>query len=134
MVEHAPTGTPITDENLIRVARKAILGVVSQVIHHINVFEKVCGMIVMEPGGDISSKYPTPLTYMGVLDEEYSVYTGDWLGNVVVLVMNKNITPDTHDVTVDWEEIDHLYDERFNTTMIMGKAIAVIKRKEVMIW
>lgn len=122
MVEHVPTGTPLTDPKMIDWFRGVVAGKVLYVYRG-----KPGGMRMYCPK---NWKAPSvPLSYGGLLDDEYSVYIGEWLGKIIPVKVGKYITPDTHDAHIDWVETTSNY-----LTLTAYMASLVIKRIEVMKW
>jgi len=128
MVEHVPTGTPITDPELIEISRKLAVGHINQVFGGNYGFGSI---ISSEPLEHLVGRDPkeTAISYLGVLDEKYSVYGGNRFNRPIFLVVLKEINPDTHDVYIRWVEIAST-----NGILKMRLAVAATERKEVMKW
>jgi len=69
--------------------------------------------------------------YVGLLNDEYSVYVGNDKGDDYNIVLDKLITPETYDVGVKYER-DTCGDPPWDMNVIF--LIPVLKRKETMQW
>ncbi len=125
---HLPTGTPITDPELIRISRGTPVGTVT---HSIRDYSDNAEFVSSESVKNVKRRHPveTELTYTGVLDKEYSIYVGEKFGKPFNVKVLKEVTPETHDVFLDWIEF------AFKIPGMLGsRAVVVVERKKVMQW
>ncbi len=124
--KHVPPGTPITDPKLIKLFKNA------QPV--INGSFKITFGLPNYVASEMyyPSKWNPPsitLTYQGILDDEGSGYMGEWFQELFGIVLSKDISPDTHNVYVNWIKIPCPF-----PSLLAYTTNLVIKPKEVMQW
>ncbi len=72
-----------------------------------------------------------PPIYIGLLDDKYSVYLGDHGASIYNILLDKEVSPDTHDVTVRVTFEHGQFKER---TLTFYEVVPVVKHKEIMKW
>ena len=136
MVEPVPTGTPITDPKLIRMARTCPIGLVRCFFGEMVDSTDNCKASILYEHKNAKEMIAQALPwyyfeYRGVFDDEFSLYTGSEYYIQLFLVLSMEISPETHDVSVGWEDVSpfpHM------PQWIGATPVAIIKRKEVMKW
>ncbi len=123
-----PIETVIDDEILLEFIRKNSLGNLSFYVHTSMPNQT---LYFSAPDNIEEIDVSESTLYIGVLDEEYSVYVGTHNSVIFHILLEKEITPDTHDVTIRAVVDSGIFK---GTDRLFYTVVPVVAHKKLLIW